>query len=86
MGKRQKMTENVHSESNYLLLAIEISTVDIEFTLPSIYLIACVTHISTLNIQKLWINDLFSILKKSNFKGILRPIFYIDINTDIDRK
>ena len=53
MGKRQKMTENVHSEINYLLLAIEISTVDIEFTLPSIYLIACVTHISTLNIQKL---------------------------------
>ena len=55
MGKRQKMTENVHSESNYLLLAIQIFTVDIEFTLPTIYLIACVTHISTLNIQKLWI-------------------------------
>ena len=55
MEKRQKMTENVQSDSNYLLLAIEISTVDIEFTLPSIYLIACVTHISTLNIQKLWI-------------------------------
>ena len=55
MGKRQKMTENVHSESNYLLLAIQIFTVDIKFTLTTIYLIACVTHISTLNIQKLWI-------------------------------
>ena len=66
MGKRQKMTENVHSESNYLLLAIEISTVDIEFTLPSIYLIACVTHISTLNIQKLWI--------KMNTSQILRKL------------
>ena len=55
MGKRQKRAENVHSESNYLLLAIEISIVDIEFTLPSIYLIVCVTHISTLDIQKLWI-------------------------------
>ena len=43
MEKRQKMTENVHLRVIYQLLAIEISTVDIKFTLPSIYLIACVT-------------------------------------------